>query len=127
APKKPRMPVAVEAGRPDIAEVFRWIGSETCALRLSASRRRGSREREFGTMVEVTRLAESEATGMQHVLEVCNPVAERYGGEQKSLAPRPTTLVGKTLGLLWNAKPNGDVALKTVGRVAKKLVSDLEV
>ena len=30
------------------------------------------------------------------------------------LAPRPKTLMGATIGLLWNAKPNGDLYLETI-------------
>ncbi len=33
-----------------------------------------------------------------------------------SLAPRPTSLKGLTVGLLDNAKPNGAVILRAVGR-----------
>jgi hypothetical protein len=31
-----------------------------------------------------------------------------------SPAPRPTTLEGKTVGLAWNGKPGGDVALDEI-------------
>ncbi|MBI2906071.1 MAG: hypothetical protein HYX92_00300 [Chloroflexi bacterium] len=45
-------------------------------------------------------------------LEVLNPVAVSHGELKKySLAPRPRTLDGKTVGLLWNSKRGGEVAL----------------
>jgi hypothetical protein len=32
-------------------------------------------------------------------------------------APRPTTLEGKTVGLAWNGKPGGDVALEHIAEL----------
>jgi hypothetical protein len=37
-------------------------------------------------------------------------------GTNTSLAPRPATLKGLTVGLLDNAKPNGAVVLRAIGR-----------
>ena len=37
-------------------------------------------------------------------------------GTNTSLAPRPQTLKGLTVGLLDNTKPNGSVILRAVGR-----------
>lgn len=47
-------------------------------------------------------------------LAVANPTAQRFGGEPVGLAPRLEGLERKTIGLLWNGKPNGDVALDVV-------------
>jgi len=41
-------------------------------------------------------------------LEVLNPVAE-IPKQDATLAPRLGDLSGKTIGLLWNAKPSGDI------------------
>ena len=47
-----------------------------------------------------------------HTLEVLNPVATVQGELKRSpAAPRPRTLDGLTLGLLWNGKRGGEVAL----------------
>ncbi len=47
-------------------------------------------------------------------VEILDPRASNFGERTQSshLAARPDSLEGKTLGLLWNGKPNGDVALK---------------
>jgi hypothetical protein len=52
--------------------------------------------------------------GMQK-LDVLNPTADKYGTDVAGLAPRPAGLAGQTVGLLWNGKPNGDVALRALG------------
>ena len=46
-------------------------------------------------------------------LEIMNPVAEavKYKVEP---APRPSDLRGKTVGLYWNMKAGGDIALERV-------------
>lgn len=46
-------------------------------------------------------------------LEVLNPVAEKRRHHVPP-APRPTDLKGKTIGLYWNLKAGGDVALDAV-------------
>jgi hypothetical protein len=43
-------------------------------------------------------------------MDVMNPVAETVQYEV-SPAPRPSSLIGKTVGLVWNLKSGGDVAL----------------
>jgi Fe-S cluster biogenesis protein NfuA len=48
-------------------------------------------------------------------LDVLNPTADGYGGDVAGLAPRPPSLAGQTVGLLWNGKPNGDIALRAIG------------
>lgn len=53
---------------------------------------------------------------METVLEVLNPVAPTAGQlERLTLVPRPPSLEGKRVGLYWNYKRGGDVALKRVG------------
>lgn len=49
-----------------------------------------------------------------HLLKVLNPTADRFGGAEQALAPRPASLSGRTVGLLWNGKANGDQALRAV-------------
>ena len=53
-------------------------------------------------------------------IEVLNPTADAYGETVSPLAPRLESLDGKVIGLLWNGKPLGDVALKTVGGLIKE-------
>ena len=53
---------------------------------------------------------------MEH-LEVLNPVAisqqdSSDGSRRVFPAERPPNLVGKTVGLFWNGKPQGNVALE---------------
>ncbi|WP_133725358.1 UGSC family (seleno)protein [Pseudonocardia autotrophica] len=48
-------------------------------------------------------------------MRVLNPTADRYGTDLADLAPRPRSLSSLTVGLLWNGKPNGDVALRAIG------------
>ena len=50
-------------------------------------------------------------------LRVSNPVAAVLTHHVKA-APRPASLAGKTVGLVWNLKAGGDVALE---RVADRL------
>ena len=47
-------------------------------------------------------------------LVVLSPVAERFGASDDPITPRLESLSGKTIGLVWNGKPNGGVALETV-------------
>ena len=54
-------------------------------------------------------------------LEVMNPVAPVLGDvEATPPAPRPDSLEGKTIGLVWNGKANGDVALKRAGELIRR-------
>ncbi len=52
------------------------------------------------------------------VLEIVNPVAEAEAeqplADRFAPARRPATLVGETIGLFWNGKPQGDVGLDRV-------------
>lgn len=50
-------------------------------------------------------------------LKALAPVARTFGSTASVLASRPTTLDGLRIGLLWNGKPNGDVALRETARV----------
>ena len=59
-------------------------------------------------------------------LEIVNPTG--IGTEKvKTYAPRLSSLAGKTLGLVWNTKPNGDVLLEEVGRVLTERYPTLNV
>ena len=61
-------------------------------------------------------------------LEVLNPVAPVLGEVNASpMAPRPESLEGKTIGLVWNGKANGDVALKRAGEMIQSKVPGVEV
>ena len=51
-------------------------------------------------------------------LQVLNPVAQKLE-EQAALAPRLSTLAGKLIGLYWNYKGGGDVALKRADELLK--------
>ena len=57
-------------------------------------------------------------------LEVLNPVADTIT-RAVGIAPRPRDLSNKRLGLYWNSKPNGDVALLRVGEHLKNRFPNL--
>lgn len=42
-------------------------------------------------------------------------------------SPRPATLEGETVALLWNAKTNGDIFLSRVGELLAEQVKDVKV
>ena len=53
-----------------------------------------------------------------YTLDVLNPVAPVLGEVSATpMAPRPASLEGKTIGLVWNGKANGDVALRRAGEL----------
>jgi hypothetical protein len=54
---------------------------------------------------------------MQRVLD---PTGEADLQSNTTLAPRPATLEGKTVALLDNGKPNGEVLLAEIGEYLKK-------
>lgn len=54
---------------------------------------------------------------------VLSPVAPA-NIKERPLAPRPETLQGKVVGLLWNGKPNADVVL---GRIEELLRAKFEL
>jgi hypothetical protein len=65
----------------------------------------------------------------ESALTLVNPTVQKYGDEASkggSRARRLDTLAGKTVGLLWNAKPFGDVALRTVQRRLEDMYGDIE-
>ena len=64
---------------------------------------------------------------MSSILEVLNPVSTSQGGiEHTSLAPRLSSLDGKKVGLLWNGKPGGDIALAKAGELLQKRFKGIE-
>ena len=63
-----------------------------------------------------------------YTLEVMNPVAPVLGEvEATPLAPRPPSLDGKTIGLMWNGKANGDVALRRAGEAIQGRIPGVTV
>lgn len=52
-------------------------------------------------------------------LEILNPLAESVM-TQSPLAPRLTDLNNKRVGLYWNGKGGGDIALRTIGEQLEK-------
>ena len=65
---------------------------------------------------------------MSTILEVLNPVSTSQGGiERSGLAPRLSSLDGQKVGLLWNSKPGGDIALAKVGELLQKRFEDIKL
>ena len=61
-------------------------------------------------------------------LDVMNPVAPVLGEvDATPLAPRPSSLEGKTIGLVWNGKANGDVALRRAGELIQQRVPSVSL
>ncbi len=61
-------------------------------------------------------------------LKVLNPVAPVLGEINASpLAHRPHSLEGKTIGLVWNGKANGDVALNRLGELIKNQIPNVTI
>ena len=63
-----------------------------------------------------------------HVLEVLNPVAPQRGtssGLQPN--PRPKSLDGMTVGLVWSGTHGGDVALKRAGEMIQQRFKAVKV
>ena len=71
-------------------------------------------------------LAAAPVSEAKHEWNLVNPVGE-YGGVKMKLAPRPATLEGKTVGLKWNAKPNGNTFLDRVAELLAKRVPGVKV
>jgi len=62
------------------------------------------------------------------LLEVLNPVAQQRGIESALKPnPRPSSLDGKTVGLLWSGTHGGDVALNRAGEMLQEKYSDVTV
>ena len=61
-------------------------------------------------------------------LEVLNPNAQTEGDVKATgAAVRPKSLDGLTLGLIWNGKRGGEIALRKAGDVLKDKYKDLNV
>jgi hypothetical protein len=61
-------------------------------------------------------------------LEVLNPVAGSEGDIKVSKAARrPRSLDGLTLGLLWNSKRGGDIALVKAGELVRSKYQNVKV
>jgi len=65
---------------------------------------------------------------MAYDLEVLHPVAVSQGKiDRAELAPVPQSLGGKRVGLLWNAKRGGEVALRRSGEILQERFQDCQV
>ena len=63
-----------------------------------------------------------------HLLEVRNPVARQRGViNAVQASPRPQSLDGMTVGLLWSGTHGGDIALKTAGEMLQQRYKDVKV
>ncbi len=61
-------------------------------------------------------------------LVTLNPVAEmELQGVQTDIAPRPASLDGLKLGLVWNRKRGGDAVLNRVGEELTKRYKNISV
>ena len=61
-------------------------------------------------------------------LEVLNPVARSEGDIKVSKAARrPRSLDGLTLGLLWNSKRGGEIALVKAGELVRNKYKNVKV
>ena len=62
-----------------------------------------------------------------YLLEVLNPVAQQRGAVTTTpINPRPSSLDGKTVGLLWSGTHGGDVALKRVGEMLQERFENIK-
>jgi len=65
---------------------------------------------------------------MSSLLEVLNPVSISHGSiESAGLASRTASLDGKNVGLLWNSKPGGDIALARVGELIQTRFKNVQL
>jgi len=63
-----------------------------------------------------------------YLLEVLSPVARQRALENAlSPNPRPATLDGRTVGLLWSGTHGGDVALRRAGEMLQERFSNVKV
>jgi len=58
--------------------------------------------------------------------EVWNPLAE-YETPVLAPSPRLADLKGKTVGLFWNGKPNGDIFLEAIGKLLEERFNDIRL
>ncbi len=56
-----------------------------------------------------------------------NPAAEPYTGDAGRTAARPNTLANARLGLLWNGKRGGDIALRRVAELLSREYQGLQI
>ena len=59
-------------------------------------------------------------------LEVLNPAGEVEKVAKKTLAPRPGSLDGKRVGLVYNLKTGGDILLTRTSELLKERFKDVE-
>ena len=63
-----------------------------------------------------------------HLLEVSNPVAQQRGMiNTLKPNPRPSSLDGKTIGLIWSGTHGGDLALNRAGEMIQERFSNVVV
>ena len=63
-----------------------------------------------------------------HLLEVLNPVGQQRGLlNSMTISPRPDTLEGKTVGLLWSGTHGGDLALNRAGEMIQERFENVSV
>ena len=62
-----------------------------------------------------------------HLLEVLNPVARQRGTMSAlPVTPRPSSLDGKTVGLVWSGTHGGDVALQRAGEMFQERFDNVQ-
>ena len=63
-----------------------------------------------------------------HLLEVSNPVAQQRGMMNiLRTNPRPISLDGLTIGLVWSGTHGGDLALNRAGEIIQERFSDVSI
>ncbi|SVB85797.1 uncharacterized protein METZ01_LOCUS238651 [marine metagenome] len=63
-----------------------------------------------------------------HLLEVSNPVAQQRGMMNiLRTNPRPKSLDGLTIGLVWSGTHGGDLALNRAGEIIRERFSDVSI
>ena len=63
-----------------------------------------------------------------HLLEVSNPVAQQRGMMNIFRTnPRPESLDGLTVGLVWSGTHGGDLALNRAGKLIQERFNDVEI
>ena len=63
-----------------------------------------------------------------HLLEVSNPVAQQRGMMNiLRTTPRPKSLDGLTIGLVWSGTHGGDLALNRAGEIIQERFSDVSI
>ena len=63
-----------------------------------------------------------------HLLEVSNPVAQQRGMMNiLKTNPRPKSLDGLTIGLVWSGTHGGDLALNRAGEIIQERFNDVKI